>query len=188
MGEQEEKSKKKTRYNNVQAAVLATVAVSGLLAVAVIAPNVIQAMHRFGMFPNNRQAESIQRAFARLRKKGLIAVRDGRYVLTENGEYALSAQGNARLLNPTPRRWDTKWRVLVFDLPKSHAHARQRLYGMLRANGFFLLQKSVWVYPYPCDDFVAMLKTVLRIRPFVLYMIVDSIENQEYLEKHFRLW
>jgi len=190
MGVQEEKSKKRQRYKDVQGAVLATIAVGGVLAAAVMVPGLLVALgklHKQGLLPELIKEESIKRSFARMRKKGFIAVKNNRYVLTSEGELALVRRGGLQFINKKPRRWDGKWRVLVFDLPARRRADRDRLRIILRSNGFALLQKSVWVYPHPCDDFVAMLKTKLKIRPFVLYMIVDNIENQEYLEREFNL-
>lgn len=188
MGLQETQSKKRALKKNIKGAVLAAVAIGSIVSAAAIVPGLFVALgklHKMGVIPDLIKEENVKRAFMRMRKQKLITVKNGRYVLTAQGEYTLAREGFLQLIQPKPRRWDGKWRVLAFDLPNSRTRERNTLRDILHANGFALLQKSMWVYPYPCDDFVAMIKTKLKIRPFVLYMIVDSIENQERLEYAF---
>jgi DNA-binding transcriptional regulator PaaX len=188
MGIQENTHKKRARKQQVKNSILAAVAVGGVVATAAVVPGLFVAfgqLQKMGLLPDMLKEESVKRAFMRMRKQNLIGVKNGRYVLTSKGELLLAQEGFLRAIQPVPRRWDGKWRVLIFDLPKTRNRERRQLREILHANGFVLLQKSVWVYPYPCDDFVAMIKTKLKIRPFVLYMIVDSIENQEHLEHEF---
>ncbi len=57
----------------------------------------------------------------------------------------------------------------------------------MRELGFARLQDSVWVYPYDCEDLMALLKADLKIGMAVLYMIVEHIENDKHLRAHFSL-
>jgi len=52
---------------------------------------------------------------------------------------------------------------------------------------FFRLQDSVWVFPYDCEDFMALPKADLRVGRNVLYVIVEKIENDKHLNEHFGL-
>ncbi|KKT75590.1 MAG: hypothetical protein UW71_C0001G0001, partial [Parcubacteria group bacterium GW2011_GWB1_44_7] len=53
--------------------------------------------------------------------------------------------------------------------------------------GFMKLQKSVWVYPYDCEDFVNLIKADFKIGKDLLYLIVDSIENDKFIKEYFQL-
>ena len=53
--------------------------------------------------------------------------------------------------------------------------------------GFIRLQDSVWVYPYDCEDLIALAKANFRIGFDVLYMIVERIERDTHLREHFAL-
>ena len=53
--------------------------------------------------------------------------------------------------------------------------------------GFVCLQDSVWVYPYDCEEFMALLKAELRVGKDVLYAIVERIENDKTIRTHFKL-
>jgi phenylacetic acid degradation operon negative regulatory protein len=47
------------------------------------------------------------------------------------------------------RRWDGKWRIVLFDVPQNRATERARLRRTLAARGFGYLQNSVWISPDP---------------------------------------
>lgn len=47
------------------------------------------------------------------------------------------------------RRWDGKWRMVLFDVPQNKASDRTRLRRSLAARGFGYLQNSVWITPDP---------------------------------------
>ncbi len=57
----------------------------------------------------------------------------------------------------------------------------------MRELGFVRLQDSVWVFPYSCEEFLALLKAELKIGTSVLYMVVEEIENDKHLREHFNL-
>lgn len=47
------------------------------------------------------------------------------------------------------REWDGRWRMVLFDLPAKDRILRARLWRWLRANGYGLLQQSIWITPDP---------------------------------------
>ena len=57
----------------------------------------------------------------------------------------------------------------------------------MRELGFIRLQDSVWVYPYDCEDLMALLKADLKLGSAVLYMVVEHIENDKHLRAEFGL-
>ena len=77
--------------------------------------------------------------------------------------------------------------MLIFDIPEKKRHLRYKVRSTLSAVGFTRLQDSVWIYPYDCEDFVTLLKADFRIGKDLLYMIVDSLENDTWLRKKFNL-
>ncbi|MCI0557327.1 MAG: hypothetical protein MN733_02450, partial [Nitrososphaera sp.] len=79
------------------------------------------------------------------------------------------------------------WRVLIFDVPEYRKKIRETIRHSLRMIGFVRLQDSVWVYPYDCEDFVALLKADLKIGKDVLYLIVQEMEGDTHLKQIFDL-
>jgi len=55
------------------------------------------------------------------------------------------------------RKWDGRWRLVLFDLPAAEGTARNRLRNTLRERGFGWLQNSVWVSPHPLPDQTVLL-------------------------------
>ena len=47
------------------------------------------------------------------------------------------------------RRWDGKWRLVLFDVPQNKASDRTRLRRALAGRSFGYLQNSVWITPDP---------------------------------------
>jgi len=85
------------------------------------------------------------------------------------------------------RRWDGRWRVLIFDIPEERKLLREKVRHTLVSIGFERLQDSVWIYPYDCEDLIALIKVDFQIGREVLYLIVDSLENDGHLRKLFGL-
>jgi DNA-binding transcriptional regulator PaaX len=85
------------------------------------------------------------------------------------------------------RSWDGKWRVIVFDISEKKRKLRDEIRGVFVRVGFKRLQDSVWVYPYDCEDFVALLKLHFFIGKDMLYMIVEKLENDRHLKEDFGL-
>ena len=183
------KVERKVRISSTQKLILDTLRVAGSLSVLVLAPNVLGAMTKLGFKLHPRQTETIKRSKDTLIKRGLIELNNQDLRITKKGRsYLLKCLtlGDQKKLN-NERKWDKKWRVLVFDIPESKRFDRDSIRNALISIGFLMLQNSVWVYPYNCEDIVSLLKAETETDRDLLYMVVESIENEEELKKHFRL-
>jgi len=183
----EEKSRKRARNQKLQALILGSIAIAGGVAVALIAPNVLGAMGKLGLMPKRRQGEYIYAARQRLKKQGLLIEHNGFLRITLRGEVHLRSLVLALAKPPRLKRWDQKWRVLIFDIPEYRRKLRDSLRRQLRASGFIRVQDSVWLYPYPCEEFVALLKAEMKVGKDMLYLIVDSLEGDTRFRKAFGL-
>jgi len=185
MGNLEKSSKKKAKRKQITSIILGTVGVAGMLGVAVVAPNVLGAMGKLGLIPSGRQKEIINRARDRLLKQGMLRREDGFLRLTPRGQDKLHLLQARESAMTRPRRWDKRWRVLIFDIPEYRKNLRDRVRRTLESIGFVRLQDSVWIYPYDCEDLIALLKADFRIGKDILYMIVEELEGDKYLKEHF---
>ncbi|MEX1052278.1 MAG: PaaX family transcriptional regulator C-terminal domain-containing protein [Patescibacteria group bacterium] len=68
------------------------------------------------------------------------------YQITTKGFTHL--QKKRLLLNNQKRKWDKKWRIIIFDIEEENRNTRDLLRIKIKELGFGLLQKSVWVSPY----------------------------------------
>ncbi len=187
MGKLENESRKRTKRNQLRKIILGSIKTAGMLSVALLAPNVLGAMAKLGIMPSSFQKYVVGNATKRLASAGLLEWKDSKLRLTQKGEKELRTLTLAEYGQKIGRKWDKKWRVLVFDIPEHRRGLRQKLRNTLLAIGFVRLQDSVWVYPYDCEDLMALLKADFHVGDDVLYMIVDVIERDSWLRKHFGL-
>jgi len=187
MGKIEEKSRKRKRKQDLQKAILGVVATTAVLATALVAPNILKEFEKLGIL-GERKKEGISRARDQLLKEGLLS-RDSRgyLIITETGQRRLIDRKISSYSLEKPKRWDGKWRVITFDIPERRKRTRDQIRQTLSHIGFVRLQDSVWVYPYNCEDLIALLKADMLIGKDMLYLIVDSIEGDTGLKKHFGL-
>jgi CRISPR/Cas system-associated endoribonuclease Cas2 len=187
MGTLELESRKRTKKDQLKKILLGTVQAAGLLAIALAAPKVISAMDTLGLIPSRRQNEVIERSYRKLIRAGLIVKRGWKYELTPKGVATLRTLELREYQVRKPRSWDHKWRILVFDIPEYRRGTRQKLRRTLQSIGFYRLQNSVWVYPYDCEDLIALIKADFKIGKDVLYLIVDAVEGERKLKRQFGL-
>ena len=55
------------------------------------------------------------------------------------------------------------------------------------AIGFTYLQDSVWVYPYNCEDLIALLKSDFKVGKDLIYIVAEEIEYEKGLLENFKL-
>lgn len=187
MGKLEESNRKRARKENLQRIILGSVAAMGVLSVALVAPNVLKAMNKLGIIPNPRRKEYIFSSAAKLTKRGLMIFKDGHYQLTKEGEKTLRRWKLSDYKLKKPKKWDGKWRMIIFDIPEKKRGVRKQITTLFNQAGFQRLQDSVWVYPYDCEDIIGLLKTDFGIGKDVLYVIANEIENDRRLRHEFDL-
>ncbi len=83
--------------------------------------------------------------------------------------------------------WDKKWRVVIFDIPEDEREARDALREHLEYMGFFVLQRSVFVHPFSCQNEINFLIELYDIRKYVRFMLVEYVDNEAHLRKFFKL-
>ena len=183
----EKNLRKRTRNKNIQKIILKTVEAAGVLAVALLAPNALQALKQVGLLPKPHQREIFNSSRHRLVKTGLLIYENGFLRLTVKGRKKLQQLERRDYKLVKPKRWDKKWRILIFDIPERQRILRTQIRRTILSVGFMKLQKSVWVYPYDCEDLVTLLKVDFKIGKDLLYIITDGIENDLMLRKRFGL-
>jgi len=187
MGKIEEKSKRKGKREHLQKLILQAVANAGMLSIALVVPNISKAMYKLGLVPKRRQSEYVSSSASKLARRGLLFYDGKRYCMTPKGEDVLRNWQFADFKLKRPNKWDRKWRVIIFDIPEKKRKIRDQVRTLFKSAGFYLLQDSVWVYPYDCEDVLTLLKSDLGVGKNILYLIVDEIENDKHLREFFGL-
>ncbi len=154
------------------------------------APNTAQLLEYLD--PKSRaQRNKIWNIIHYLERHGDIEVRtekDGNdYVfLTSKGKYRLTSDSIWELSITRPRRWDRKWRIVMFDFPNNLANRREfRL--KLQDLGFQLYQKSVFIYPYECREEVFTIAKWLNLHQHVRYVVASEIHDMRHFARIFDL-
>ncbi|OGZ42647.1 MAG: hypothetical protein A3C80_04550 [Candidatus Ryanbacteria bacterium RIFCSPHIGHO2_02_FULL_45_43] len=140
----------------------------------------------------NIKKNYVSKAIRELRKQQLIAFREKRngcykIILTPAGKRLSRRYHIGELTILKPKRWDGNWRMVIYDIPEKYRKARDILRDQLKLLGFYELQKSVWVYPFPCGDVVKFLIDMYEIEEYVHFVTIQHITNRKTLRKHFRI-
>lgn len=163
----------------------------GVLSVDVLVVNALSILTAFKK--NDRRYRSsyyVQNAIGKLQKNGLLSIDkkgDTSLVrLTEKGSREL-AHYTAETETLKPKKWDGKWRLVIFDIKETKKGKRDRVRRNLIRFGFERLQNSIWVYPYECEDLITFLKADCKIDKEVLYIVSEKIPDDGWIRKKFGL-
>ena len=86
-----------------------------------------------------------------------------------------------------PKKWNGKWRLVIFDIPMRFTKGREALRYHLKELNFFQFQKSAWIYPYQCEDEIIFIADFFGVGKYVETLTIENILRDEKLKKHFHL-
>lgn len=163
-----------------------------------IIPGILKVIDEFGMTEEKSKRYSkkqLGNAFGNLKRSKLVQIikeKDGKFhiKLTNKGKKRLIEFSIDTLQIKKPKKWDKKWRVLIFDIPtkpKIYEQARQALRYKIKELGFFQLQKSVWVYPYDCEDELLFVAELYYVEKYIEILTVEKLLHENMLKRKFRL-
>lgn len=136
--------------------------------------------------------QSFRNAFYRLKREGCLVIEKHNHQiyisLTKEGKRRAGRFQINELSIIKPKRWDGKWRIVIFDIRHKQRIKREALRGFLKRLGFYQLQKSVWVHPYDCSAEIELLQEFFGFtaREFTL-IIAEHIQDEGTLRKIFCL-
>ena len=182
----------KEKFVSVSKDILITIGVIGFVAVAAFSGNAIQLLKHI---PKNQKGKikkyELNRYIKRLISRGLLTIKIKNNIeyleITQKGKNLLLRYELESLNSNKPINWDGKYRIVIFDISEYKRGTRDKLRTMIKGFGFVQLQQSVWIYPYPCKDIIELLKKYLYITSEIIYITVDSIENDKWLIDLFKL-
>ena len=153
--------------------------------------NAVQVFKRFdaGSKFDKKQAITAINHLKRERFIEYVADKDGKTIMriTKKGEIKLRAFAINLIEIKKPNRWDGKWRLVIFDIPIRFRKAREALRWKIKDLGFVQLQKSVWIYPYPCEDEILFIADFFGVGKYVEILTADSFLRENKFKKHFNL-
>lgn len=85
------------------------------------------------------------------------------------------------------KRWDRKWRIVIYDIPKRNKSLQEVVREVLKNLGFYPIQESVYIIPYPCYKEIEFLRTYYNLSPFIKYLLVEKLEDDTTYKIYFGL-
>lgn len=139
---------------------------------------------------NSLSAKTFYNGLFRLQKRGVITLvqkKEERFVqLTAKGKVEVLLI-KARYAKATTEPWDGKWRMVIFDIPEATRDQRDILRVLLKQNGFFKLQASVFVHPHPLNrEAIEYLKATGLIK-YIRFARMEEIDDDADLRRAFKL-
>lgn len=142
-----------------------------------------------GNIPQEFYSSTVLRTARKLYRKGLVKVsetKDGYKVeITNKGRTEILKFDLNTLEIEKPDHWDGKWRIVFFDISEKQKKERDFLCQKLKAMNFYLIQKSVFIHPFPCEKEIKFLREVLGIPHQVKMGILEKADNENDLKRIF---
>ncbi|OHA63741.1 MAG: hypothetical protein A3J30_01315 [Candidatus Wildermuthbacteria bacterium RIFCSPLOWO2_02_FULL_47_9c] len=172
--------------------ILGWIMVGGLIAIAATSPYFGTNLVREFQKRKHHERKKVYDTFFRLRRQGYIQItKRNRQIyisLTEEGKKKAGRFQINSLEIHKPKRWDGKWRIVLFDIENSKGIKREALRGKLKELGFCLYQKSVWIHPYKCDGEIKLLKEFFGLTEDEICLIIaERIANEKVVKEYFGL-
>lgn len=166
-----------------------TIAVASPYLASLAIPRIIQYIKSL---KNKRDRRSFESVFSRLKRQGLIKIenKNGQiYIsLTNEGKKKAGKYQINDLKIKKPKKWDGKWRILIFDIQENQRIKRDALRGKIKELGLFKLQDSVWIYPYDFGKEMELLRSFFGMTKYELQIITNcKIENDSKPKTFFKL-
>ena len=167
-------------------------AIGIVVVIGAVAPSLFEIFRKRKIFKNEYYKNGFNRRISYLKSKELIEVKDNpdgtcAVKLTKKGLKKILKYDIDTLKIKPMKKWDEKWRFVMFDIPDKYRKASNALREKLKALGFFQFQKSIWVYPYPINDEVNFISEIFNIRQFVKTGDIINLEDDTQLKSAFKL-
>lgn len=132
----------------------------------------------------HKKNKHFQQSLKRLVANGIVEERRGGFSFTPKGVvYALKKSPRRKI----KKKWDGKWRLVSFDVPVYDNSKRTFLRGLLKEFGFHKLHGSVWICPNYLAEHFWKLMIHYDLEKYCKVMLVEVLEGDEELKKHFKL-
>ena len=116
----------------------------------------------------------LAKALKRLREEGFVEL-----ISDEELVFRLTDKGKDRVLwekiKNSNKKWDGKWRIVVWDIPEKRRQARDLLRFKLKQLGFTRWQKSIWATKVDCAKALRDFIRQVGIEDWVMVIESDNI-------------
>lgn len=178
--------------------ILTYLGMGATIATAFVAPNVAGAIGKtffsppFSYDPEGWERYNksyLRQSLRRLEAGKLIerSVVDGQDVITitKDGRKKVLKYALEQLEVKKPKSWDGNWRVVIYDIPARDKGLQLIIRDALKTIGFYQMQESVYLFPYPCYDEVEFLRSFYGAGSMVKYLLVTKLEDDASYRDYF---
>lgn len=136
-------------------------------------------------------SEALRRAINSLYKNRMIDMQEKsngaiKIILLEKGKNRVLEYKLDEIKIKLPKHWDGKWRMVIFDIPHSKKKIRDTIRFHLKRLGFYQYQKSVFIYPFSCNEEINFLVEFYSLRPYVRQLEISKMDNDLHLRQIFK--
>lgn len=138
--------------------------------------------HDFYKLKRGYEKEKSRKYFSQLiyylKKRGYIKIRK----LEQKKGIMLTKKGLERVLeakfkmSEKKKRKDSKWQMVIFDIPEKKRKLRELFRECLRILGYKMLQQSVWVSPFDVYKETEEIVRKYSLDPYVRLFLIEEIE------------
>jgi len=96
---------------------------------------------------------------------------------------SLTAQGQKFLkkhrgvVRNSPKLWDKKWRLVIFDIPEEKRQSRDLLRRYLTTLGFGKVQRSIWISPYDFGGIIQRYARKLELSDYIYQITAERFRG-----------
>ncbi len=174
--------------------ILTWLVIAGAVCVAASSPyfvwNLMRSFKRWQRY--RKKSKKLYTAFWRLKKQGCLIIEKKNHQiyisLTEKGKKLAGWLQIDALKIKKPKKWDKKWRIVIFDIAQLKKFYREAFRGKLKELGFYRLQDSVWIIPFDCQDEIELLREFFGLTHKEMRLIVaENIGPDDWLREIFKI-
>lgn len=85
------------------------------------------------------------------------------------------------------KKWNKRWFLVFFDVPETQKNKRDYLRRFLIYIGFYQYQKSIYIFPYECENEIKLIKKIVEGAKYIKYIIAEKIEDEKLVKSFFKM-
>lgn len=141
----------------------------------------------------NIEEKKVKRILENFEKKDLLSLfeKDGNvYVKSLNKDNSTLIKYSLKPIldfKKQKKEWKGKWYLVFFDVPEIQRNKRNYLRIFLKKLGFYPYQKSVYLFPYECEDEIKLIKKIVEGGKYIKYIVAEKIEDETEAKRFFHM-
>lgn len=181
---------KNEKFLGLSKIILVSLLAIGVVTFAAAFPGVLRIFQPFLKRYKRKDVQKTKNVLSALKSRKLINIdftSEGWVIsLTERGrKKALKCY--LKTISVKYKKWDGRWRVVIFDIPTKLNRKRDALREFLKHMGFKELQKSVYISPYLCQKEVEAILEYLQLKSYVKFFEADFLSEDKKLRIGFKI-